>query len=543
MERMTMKTLNRQHSIIAIPTAIIYIRVSTDEQADKGYSLRHQEEALKKYCESNNIRVLEVVKEDYSAKTFIRPAFNIFLTKLKSRKLKPDLLIFTKWDRFSRNAPDAYAMISTLNKLGVEPQAIEQPLDLTIPENKIMLAFYLSAPEVENDRRALNTLVGMRRAKKEGRWISTAPKGYDNKLDANGKKIIVPNKYAPIMKWAFETLSTGNYGIEEVRKMCVEKGFDFRKSQFYEWFKNPVYCGRIVIAAYKNEPKQIVKGNHEPLITEALYDQVQLVLAGKRFKNTYKTCLRDELPLRGFLTCPRCGKKLCGSGSTGGSGIKHYYYHCKHGCKERVKANQINDAFSELISKLQFKKGVQDMYDQVLQDVFKSKNSQKSMSKQSLELEIEKNKERLNRAQQMMLDGEMDMVDYKEIKLSIEPKIEDLLNEQLGTNQMETEYRGYLKKGLSAIQNLGHLFDYADIAGKQIIIRSTLRENAVFLEGRVRTGKLNRLIELTTYADGHFKKNESRKEGKNRSSSGIVPGGCDLSNFVGDFQLLGELFR
>jgi len=38
-------------------------------------------------------------------------------------------------------------MISTLNKLGIEPQAVEQPLDLSIPENKMMLARYLSAPE------------------------------------------------------------------------------------------------------------------------------------------------------------------------------------------------------------------------------------------------------------------------------------------------------------------------------------------------------------------------------------------------------------
>ena len=56
--------------------------------------------------------------------------------------MQADFLVFTKWDRFSRNAPDAYGMISTLNKLGIEPQAIEQPLDLNIPENKIMLAFY-----------------------------------------------------------------------------------------------------------------------------------------------------------------------------------------------------------------------------------------------------------------------------------------------------------------------------------------------------------------------------------------------------------------
>jgi hypothetical protein len=55
-------------------------------------------------------------------------------------------------------------MINVLRKFGVEPQAIEQPLDLSIPENKMMLAFYLAAPEVENDRWALNVFYGMRRA-------------------------------------------------------------------------------------------------------------------------------------------------------------------------------------------------------------------------------------------------------------------------------------------------------------------------------------------------------------------------------------------
>src|SRR6195952_2872185 len=74
---------------------------------------------------------------------------------------KTDLVLFTKWDRFSRNAPDAYQMIHTLKVLGVEPQAIEQPLDMSVPENKMMLAIYLTAPEIENDRRALNTFYGL----------------------------------------------------------------------------------------------------------------------------------------------------------------------------------------------------------------------------------------------------------------------------------------------------------------------------------------------------------------------------------------------
>jgi hypothetical protein len=65
-------------------------------------------------------------------------------------------------------------MISTLRRLGVEPQAVEQPQDLTIPGNKMMLAFYLAAPAVKNDRRTLNTFHGMRRAKKEVHWMGIA---------------------------------------------------------------------------------------------------------------------------------------------------------------------------------------------------------------------------------------------------------------------------------------------------------------------------------------------------------------------------------
>lgn len=116
--------------------ADLYIRVSTDEQADKGYSQRSQQNILLRYCEINNIQVRHLIFEDYSAKTFVRPEWRKLLTELDKSKNQSNLLLFTKWDRFSRNTSDAYMMIRALRQLGVEPQAIEQPLDLSIPETK-----------------------------------------------------------------------------------------------------------------------------------------------------------------------------------------------------------------------------------------------------------------------------------------------------------------------------------------------------------------------------------------------------------------------
>src|ERR1035438_7312439 len=99
--------------------ADLYIRVSTDEQADKGYSQRSQDEMLRRYCEINSIEVRKVIFEDHSAKTFNRPEWTKFLSDLRRQRGQSDLILFTKWDRFSRNAGDAYQMISWLRKFAI----------------------------------------------------------------------------------------------------------------------------------------------------------------------------------------------------------------------------------------------------------------------------------------------------------------------------------------------------------------------------------------------------------------------------------------
>jgi DNA invertase Pin-like site-specific DNA recombinase len=214
-------------------TADLYIRASTDEQADKGYSQRNQEEVLRKYCGINHINVRKVILEDHSAKSFIRPEWTKLLLQLRKQRGKTDLILFTKWDRFSRNAPDAYQMIHTLKILGVEPQAIEQPLDMSVPENKIMLAIYLTTPEVENDRRSLNVFHGMRRARKEGRFMATAPVGYVNQILEGGLKRIIPREpQASLIQWAFKEVSENRFSIEQIWKRARELGLACNKSTF-----------------------------------------------------------------------------------------------------------------------------------------------------------------------------------------------------------------------------------------------------------------------------------------------------------------------
>src|SRR5690242_7267337 len=87
-----------QNVVMLIQRAILYIRVSTDEQAEKGYSLKHQEEKLQSYCNQNNIDIADIYKEDYSAKTFSRPEFSKLFSVLKNKKHSINFLLFLKWD-------------------------------------------------------------------------------------------------------------------------------------------------------------------------------------------------------------------------------------------------------------------------------------------------------------------------------------------------------------------------------------------------------------------------------------------------------------
>ena len=390
-------------------TADLYIRVSTDEQAEKGYSQRSQEELLRRYCDINAIAIRKVIMEDHSAKTFNRPEWQKYLNELRRHKGQADLVLFLKWDRFSRNAGDAYQMINTLRKLGIEPQAIEQPLDLSIPENKMMLAFYLAAPEVENDRRALNVIHGMRRARKEGRYMGLAPIGYTNKTDETGRKFIEPKEpQAGILKWSFGKIAEGVYNTEQIYKMAKEKGFSATRSLFWFAIRNPVYCGKIFIPKYKHEESCFVKGSHEPIIGEELYYQVQDVLDGrKRRSYRLKVASNATLPLRGFLICPKCGKLLTGSASKGQT--RYYsYYHCFGGCTSRFRADNVNQLFLRELKKYVPKPEMEDLYKITLQEAWAEKNNHLQGDRKQITTLIKELENKLSYARDLVTSRQID---------------------------------------------------------------------------------------------------------------------------------------
>lgn len=508
--------------------AILYLRVSTDEQADRGYSLPHQEEVLQRYCSMNNIEVVAIFKEDHSAKTFDRPEWSNLLRLVKKSRGTIDYILFIKWDRFSRNVADAYGMISILNRNGVEPQAIEQPLDMTIPENKIMLAFYLAAPEVENDRRALNVTAGMRRAKKEGRWMATAPKGYRNARDEQNRKVIVPSKDANFIIEAFELINKNIYTIEEVRKKLCEKGFICSKNNFHKLIRNSVYCGIIKIPANKTEEETTAKGQHQPLISEELFWSVQDILEGRRPKHPVKHTRMDKLPLRGFLICPKCGTHLTGSASRGKMGKRYFYYHCNSSCGIRYRSENVNNDFVKEIEKIQAKEESIELYYEVMKTLFKKNGKDHSKEVNKITEEIGKLKERLNKAQEMMLDGGLDTSDYREIKKRYEDNINQLIRNRNSLEQVDHNFDAYLGFTYNLLKNLTTSYVHADLEVKQMIVSSIYPEKLVYENNQFRTPKINDALSLIYSNEDELQKMQmGLRESSSLQSHCVTPRGFE----------------
>ncbi len=509
-------------------TADLYIRVSTDEQADKGYSQRNQEEVLRRYCEINNIKVRKAVYEDYSAKTFLRPSWCKLLIELQKNKGQSDLILFTKWDRFSRNAGDAYQMINILRKAGVEPQAVEQPLDLSVPENKMMLAIYLAAPEVENDRRALNVFHGMRRAKKEGRWMGTAPIGYANKINENGKKYIAPKEpEATLMKWVFEQLASGVFATEQILKQVRLKGLECSKNNLWVAIRNPVYCGKIYIPKFKDEDSCFVKGQHEPLISEALFYEVQDVLDGKKKQQRTKLAVDNNLPLRGFLICPKCGKLLTGSASKG-KYQRYYYYHCSSSCGSRYRADNLNGQFIKELKKYVPRPSMVELYKLVILDSYNAQTKVQRADKTEIITRINEWNNKLAKARELLLSGDIDGGDYKIIKTECENKVNILEGKLSTTSNIQENIDSILGKAVNTLSRLDTLYENANSMKKRQIISSIFPEKLIFDGFNYRTPRLNEAVRLIFNMDKAFGENKNgTNDYKKHLSHQVTPQGLE----------------
>lgn len=313
--------------------AVGYPRVSSDGQVE-GTSLDMQEDAIKKYCERENLKLDKIFRgEGESAKLLKRPELQELLAYIRANKGKITHLVVYKFDRFSRNLDDHLWLRKELIKYGVTVKSVTEATDDTLAgrlQENILAVFN----EYDNSLRADRSLNGMKEKVKTGIWPWPVPIGYKSakRLAAKEKKVlpdVMDEDTFFLIRKSFDMYLTGDYSIAEVARKITELSagkLKIRPQRMQYILSNKYYCGILVMPGSKGQEEH--EGRHIPMIDENEYAQVQRIMHGKGRKIISKKWINPDFPLRGFIKCGNCSTPFTGSFSTARNKQKHPYYHC-----------------------------------------------------------------------------------------------------------------------------------------------------------------------------------------------------------------------
>jgi site-specific DNA recombinase len=343
-----------------MPTCLIYCRVSTEEQAEKGYSLDAQEKLCRDFAERGGFAVGGVYRDEgKSGTTLDRPALQDLLAKCTGKE-PVGAVIVQETDRLARNTHDHLTIRAVLQKAGVRLISVAQPMLDDSPEGNMIDTILASVNQFQSDLNSRKTRKALQEKFNQGWWPGWAPLGYVNVAIDSGqtgrsRKIVQndPDRWH-LLKKGFRLYLTGEYSGDSLRDALHEEGLRSKTgkkiphSVMVHVLRNPFYAGLMV---WKGQRKM---GRHEPMITVQEHERV-LQIMGAHNSHVGRG-RKHRFLLRGFVVCGLCGQRYT---------AEHHpakgrsYYHCAtmrghSNRKQNVAVDELERQVQEQFGTIQF---------------------------------------------------------------------------------------------------------------------------------------------------------------------------------------------
>lgn len=310
--------------------AALYIRVSTLEQAQEGYSVGEQRERLIAYCKAQDWLIADIyVDGGYTGSNLNRPG----IQKLMSETEKFDVVLVYKLDRLSRSQRDTLYLIEEIfrpNK--VDFVSMQESFDTSSPFGKAMIGLLAVFAQLEREQIKERTWMGRVARAKTGlhHGGGNIPIGYDYE---DGKLIVNPYEAEQVRK-IYEWYLSGA-SLKAITDKLQDAGYTNKYSSYNSWssvrniLENETYIGRLHFGDV------VVDHAHEAIITEEQFNAAQ-ILRGKRREQFGSHAFQSKHVLTGLLFCGHCGGRYY-LRNTG----KYSYYACYSRTKQMK--NMIKD--------------------------------------------------------------------------------------------------------------------------------------------------------------------------------------------------------
>ena len=302
--------------------AALYIRVSTDQQVERGDSLEVQQERLEAYARSKGWEIQGLYADrGISARDTNRPAFQRLLSQLKTGQI--DVALVTKLDRAFRDTRDFLENTELFEERGVRFACLDGDIDTTTPSGRVFSTIRAALAQFERETTAERVREVMVARAAKGLWNGgVVPYGLRWVPETKG---LTPDAeevegVQQIFRVFLDTRSIRgtthrlNASGRRTRAGGLWSGTSVRRI-----LANPVYSGAQTYnkrrakgktsTARPKEQHIIVEGMFEPIIDRETFLKAQALLEELCKKPPAK---RSQYLLTRLVFCGRCGSRMYG---------------------------------------------------------------------------------------------------------------------------------------------------------------------------------------------------------------------------------------
>lgn len=296
----------------------LYVRVSTEEQAVNGDSLRTQREELTKYALANGFHIYNIYEDDgFSATNLKRPALQRMLKDVEQNKI--NRILITKLDRLSRGVRNYYKVLDVLDEHEVYWQTIFEKYDSSTANGRLHINIMLSVAENESAQTS-ERIRSVFKTKVESKELIAGkiPIGYKKE----NKKMVIDETKKQIVLDAFQIYKETTSAYQTFQKLDLKyPELQLNYMRTYRILTNKLYIG------IKETRYGDIKDFCPPIIDDVTFENTQRLLK----KNARKPSAENSggYIFQGMIRCAECGYTLGGKFYSKNIESSRYYYICK----------------------------------------------------------------------------------------------------------------------------------------------------------------------------------------------------------------------
>lgn len=461
--------------------AALYARVSTPDQANTGTSLQSQLEACRAYATEQGYSVVMEAQDTYTGTTVTRTGLEGVMQAAREGAL--DAVICHKIDRSSRDLADLLLLDKQLQSCGVLLDFVQDRRDRT-PQGDLFFQIKGAFAQYELDQIRYRTMTGKEQRVRNGAVLGSRTTAYGYTLNRATRNLDIDEERAPYVRLIYRWYTEGNTSLSEVARRLNALHAPVRTTAAHwmpqavrDIIRNDVYRG---LWAYNKRRWQSSggRGSRERPRSEWLFVPVPALVSDEMWqraqemleRNAYYSRRNEQrytYLLTGLLFCGSCGRRMNGRGVPGKTGLRLDYYACNRipatkiapgvavKCMQRhLRAEYVEAAVWGEVARQTYAPDI--LEDALAHFRVRSSSPQDDATEQLRQLEaaMHRERQRLSALLDIVLDGGMDRIVYRDKSAEIEERLRTQEAEHARLTGLVSASEGTLQAVTDAVAKL-----------------------------------------------------------------------------------------